>query len=195
MSNLCFTSVWATGKPLQSHGIRKSVCSSRMSLVSHEKLETVFGNDDEGIATYKLELEIPGTYSREMRKQSVASLKKNSQFKGFRKGTIPPFIYKDIDGFVFQDSVNSIINEAVTELGLEPIEGEASEPDMDIDDMKSRFKVGQDFAFSCTLPLEKKSKLDSNAFVDAEATEVKELAQDIAQDDAKDVEDAVVAST
>ncbi len=86
-----------------------------MTLISHEKLEDIFGEGDGGIAKYKLDLEIPGSYSRDLRKKSVASLKKNSEFKGFRKGTIPPFIRKDIDGFVLQDSISDMISKACAE--------------------------------------------------------------------------------
>lgn len=137
----------------------------RMALVSHEKLETVFGEEGPGeIAKYKLVLEIPGTYSRQQRKKSLASLKKNANFPGFRKGTIPPFIKKDVDGFVLQDSITDVVSQACQELGLKPIDGDKGGPEMDMDDMKSRFEVGTDFQFECIVPLETEDKLTSGAY-------------------------------
>lgn len=159
MSSLAFT----PSVPFLSTRTRTSIpstssrCSSsvRMALVSHEKLDAVFGDGDDEIAKYKLVLMIPGKFSRAQRKKSLEQLKKNANFRGFRPGTIPPFILKDVDGFVLQDSISTTISEAVMELGLKPIEGDHGEPVYDSEDVKSRFKVGTDLEFECTIPLEK----------------------------------------
>lgn len=142
-----------------------------MSLVSHEKLETVFGEGDAEIAKYKLVLEIPGTYSRTLRKKSVQQMRKNANFKGFRKGDIPPFIRKDVDEFVLHDSIRDILSEACIELELVPIEGDANEPAMDMVDIKSRFKVGTDFQFECTLALKNDDNDESAALNDVDVTD------------------------
>lgn len=163
------TSLWV-GQKLSTN--RRSVvhcgrkCDLQMRLISHEKLESLFGEEGPGeIAKYKLVLEIPGTYSREQRKKSLADLKKNANFPGFRKGTIPPFIKQDVDAFVLEDSISRMISEACVELDLKPIEGEKGGPEMDLDEMKPRFKVGTDFQFECFVPLETEDKLISGGFL------------------------------
>lgn len=137
-----------------------------MTLVSHEKLEVLFNSDSTELAKYKLELEVPGVYSKDKRRQSIHALKKNANFKGFRKGTIPPFIMKDIPGFVLRDSVTEMLEAAVKELELESTEGEASEPNMDIDDMMKRFTIGEDFTFTLEVPLRKVMKTDDESFTE-----------------------------
>lgn len=134
-----------------------------MNLVSHEKLEVVFSAETSELANYKLEIEIPAPFSKERRRKTMAVMKKNAAFRGFRKGTIPPFIMKDIPGFVLQDSIEELLKGAFAELGLEPTEGEAAEPKMDIDEMMARFKVGEDFIFTCELPLRKVINLDATS--------------------------------
>lgn len=182
-----FISPWINSRSLPSS---KSIVSTalpslcptrhdpRMALVSHEKLDTVFGAGDDEIAKYKLVLMIPGTHSRTARKKSIDALKKNANFPGFRPGTIPPFIKKDVDSFVLRDSVDEIISEACLELGLKPTEGEKGGPELDFDAMMSSFKVGADFEFECTIPLgvESKDSLTEPEFLDAdvESEEVKE---------------------
>lgn len=137
-----------------------------MSLVSHEKLEVLFNSDNTELAKYKLEIEVPGVYSKDKRKQSVQALKKNANFKGFRKGTIPPFIMKDIPGFVLRDSVEELLEAALKELELEATKGEASEPDMDIKDMMKRFTVGEDFTFTLEMPLRRVFKTDDESITE-----------------------------
>ena len=154
---------WSTQRRVSISARR---CNLQMGLVSHEKLETLFGEEGPGqIAKYKLVLEIPGSFSRQQRKKSISSLKERANFPGFRKGTIPPFIKKDIDSFVLQESINNMLDEACTELGLKVTEGEKGGPEMDMDDIKSRFKVGTDFQFECTIPLEAEDKIASGAFM------------------------------
>lgn len=157
-----------------SSAAKRPTCSTRMALVSHEKLETVFGDGDDEIAKYRLVLQIPGTYSRAQRKKSVDALKKNADFPGFRKGTIPPFIKKDVDSFVLRDSVDEMISEACVELGLKPIEGEKGGPKIDFEEMSERFKVGTDFEFECMIPLGKDAEdEDAKNIIEAEAVDAK----------------------
>jgi len=132
-----------------------------MALLSHEKIEVVFSSEASEMAKFKLEIEIPGSFSKQRRRASIAALKKNANFNGFRKGTIPPFIMKDLDGFVLKDSVTDMIDEAVKELDMERLEGEAAEPFLDDKEMVTRFKVGEDFTFSCEISLRKVLNLDS----------------------------------
>lgn len=132
-----------------------------MILVSHEKLDVLFRSENSELAKYRLEIEIPGAYSKEKRRKSISVMKKNASFKGFRKGTIPPFIMKDIPGFVLRDSIEELLQGSLKELELEATDGETSEPEMDIKEMMSRFKIGEDFRFSCEMPLRKLISLES----------------------------------
>lgn len=132
-----------------------------MNLLSHKKGDVLFSSESTELAKYKLEIEIPAEFSKAKRRQSIAALKKNASFNGFRKGTIPPFIMKDIPGFVLRDSVDELLEAALKELELEPSEGEASQPEMDIDDMMKRFTVGEDFSFTCEMPLRKIISLEA----------------------------------
>lgn len=125
-----------------------------MTLISHEKLDVVLSTKDGEIATYKLELEVPGALSKTKRRESIQSVKKNASFKGFRKGTIPPFIMKEIDSFVLNDVCNFVIEEAAKELQLSGVDGEEAQAKMDLDEMKKRFQIGEDFYFTCEVQLQ-----------------------------------------
>jgi FKBP-type peptidyl-prolyl cis-trans isomerase (trigger factor) len=69
-----------------------------MALRGHEELETLFDGGDFKSCKYRLDLCISGSDSRESRKLSIQQVKKNGNFNGFRKGTVPPFVMKQIDG-------------------------------------------------------------------------------------------------
>lgn len=127
------------------------------------------------MAKYKFELQIPAEFSKQRRKKSIAALKQNAHFKGFRKGTIPPFIMKDLNGFVLRDSIGDMLDEAIKELGLDTLEGEAAEPVVDEKELLTRFKVGEDFTFSCEISLQKAIDLDSFEATDTEIPGVVEL--------------------
>lgn len=126
-----------------------------MTLVSHEKLEVLFSATESELSKYRLHLEIPGSVSKDKRRKSIQALKRNAEFKGFRKGTIPPFIMKDIPSFVLKDSIDQILDEALSELDLKPLDGEASEPELDMKALLKGFQVGEDFRFSLEMSLRK----------------------------------------
>ena len=135
------------------------------------------------MANYRLEIEIPGSYSKNKRRETVQSMKKHASFNGFRKGTIPPFVMKDIPGFVLKDCTSELIQAALKELDLSPVEGEASEPKMDEEQMVSDFEVGEDFVFTCEVQLQKSlidiadiDKLQDIVTVGTDATEQLETA-------------------
>lgn len=130
-----------------------STATPRMKLISHEKLDTVFKSDDGEMANYKLTIEIPGDYSKKKRRESVQTMRKNANFPGFRKGTIPPFIFGDINTFVFRDSAEEMIDEAVKQLDLSRTEGENREAKYDAEKLKADFEVGTDFSFECEVVL------------------------------------------
>lgn len=69
-----------------------------MALRDHEELETIFEGGDFKSAKYRLDLTISAETSKENRKLSVQQVKKNGNFNGFRKGTIPPYIMKQVEG-------------------------------------------------------------------------------------------------
>lgn len=73
--------------------------SARMSLDGHEELEVLFdGGDGYKSAKYRLDLTIAGADSRANRKMSIQQIKQRGNFDGFRKGTIPPFVMKQVNG-------------------------------------------------------------------------------------------------
>lgn len=126
-----------------------------MTLVSHEKLDVVFSSTESELARYRLQLEIPGSVSKAKRQRSIQALKKNADFKGFRKGSIPPFIMKDIPSFVLKDSIDDMLGQALKELDLKPLDGEDSEPELDMKALLKDFKAGEDFRFSLEMSLRK----------------------------------------
>lgn len=100
-----FVSSWVGGAAAASfsrttaaQNYRRNVCQPSMSLKGHEELETMFDGGDFKTAKFRLDLSISGETSRENRKLSVQQVKKNGNFNGFRKGTIPPFVMKQLEG-------------------------------------------------------------------------------------------------
>lgn len=124
-----------------------------MTLLSHEKLDVVTSSDDGEIANYRLKIEIPGSFSKRKRKDSLQEMRKHANFPGFRKGTIPPFILKDVDGFIFRDSADEMIAEAIKELDMSRYDEEGENIGYDPESLRKRFVVGQDFYFECEIPL------------------------------------------
>lgn len=132
-----------------------------MRLIAHEKIEVLSSSELSEQAKYKLQLEISGPYSKQKRRQSMQSLKARANFPGFRKGTIPPFIMKDVNGFILRDCVDDLVESAIRELDLSRIDENDTDLEMDVDEMMKRFIVGEDFVFSCELSLQKALDLDS----------------------------------
>lgn len=64
---------------------------------------------------------------------------------------------KDIPGFVLKDSIDEVLDQALKELELKPLDGEASEPELDMKALLKDFKVGEDFRFSLEMSLRKLS--------------------------------------
>lgn len=126
-----------------------------MTLVSHEKTHVVSTSSDAELAKYRLSLEIPGTLSKLKRGEIVRALKKNGQYDGFRRGTIPPFVMRTVPRFVLQDCVEETLAGALEELELKPVQGDENEPDIDLDSMIKTFIVGETFAFDVHMPLNK----------------------------------------
>lgn len=130
-----------------------NLSSPTMTLLSHEKLDVVSSSDDGEIANYRLKLEIPASFSKKKRKESLQEMRKHANFPGFRKGTIPPFILKDLDGFVFRDAADEMIAEAVKQLDMSQYKEEGENIGYDPESLQKSFVVGQDFRFECEIPL------------------------------------------
>ncbi|KAI0563745.1 Trigger factor ribosome-binding protein [Gracilaria domingensis] len=155
MMGLGFTSPWspATYTTRKPFGTGRCATRPTMTLISHEKLDVLSKSDDGEVAKYKLELEIPATVSKVKRRESIQAVKKNANFKGFRKGTVPPFVIQEIESFVLHDSCNVVIEDAAKELELQTVEGEDALAELDIKDLQQRFRIGEDFVFTCEIPL------------------------------------------
>jgi Bacterial trigger factor protein (TF) len=82
--------------PCVSTSSLSNIRIARMALVGHQKLEVLFETDDYVSATYRLDCSIPADISKDLRKRSLAAMKATSNFPGFRKGTVPPFIMKSL---------------------------------------------------------------------------------------------------
>lgn len=164
---------------------RRRICplhSTSMKLLSHEKQDVVFSSADGDIAKYMLEIEIPGAFSKQKRKESVQAMRKHANFPGFRKGTIPPFILKDLDRFVLSDSAEEMIDEAIKQLDLTISEGENNEPQYDVGTLVKDFVVGQDFCFQCNVVLASTTKGE----IDVDNLEELTLSDDDYDDDEND---------
>lgn len=125
-----------------------------MKLLSHENLGVVFDTGDGDLSNYKLEIAIPAEYSKAKRRATIKVMKQNASFKGFRKGTIPPFIMKDIPGFVLRDCLEELLSEALNDLKLTPPDGKELDPQLDVNEMLTRFQVGEEFSFTCEMVLQ-----------------------------------------
>lgn len=139
---------------LPGHSSR-SQCATRpprMTLISHEKLDDVSNSDDTNVAKYRLELEIPGAVSKQKRRESIQETKKHINIPGFRKGTIPPFMMKEMTEFVLRDCVEDMVDEATEELNLERVD-EGSQLDCDFNSLIESFTPGEDFTLSCEVHL------------------------------------------
>lgn len=126
-----------------------------MVLVSHEKLEVFSHADEVEMAKYRFELQIPASISKAKRRECIAALKKNANYPGFRKGSIPPFVMKSVPAFVLKDSAEEMLQQAMNELELRPLDDEQMEPDLDYNELRKSFAVGEDFTFSVELSLRK----------------------------------------
>lgn len=124
-----------------------------MTLLSHEKLEIISSSKDSEVAKYRLELEIPGEFSKQKRKESIQAMKKHIDVPGFRKGTIPPFMMGELGQFVFRDCVEDMTDEAIKELDLIRYDGEDSQSEYDFETLKHSFKAGEDFRVFCDVAL------------------------------------------
>eukprot|EP00177_Eucheuma_denticulatum_P000782 GFKZ01001412.1.p1 GENE.GFKZ01001412.1~~GFKZ01001412.1.p1 ORF type:complete len:214 (-),score=44.70 GFKZ01001412.1:488-1129(-) len=127
---------------------------TQMMLVSHEKLEVFSDSDDVEVAKYRFDLQIPASVSKDKRRECIAALKKSANYPGFRKGTIPPFVMKSLPTFVLQDSAEDMLREAMNELELRPLQ-EEEELDLDYNELRKNFTVGEDFTFSVKVSLRK----------------------------------------
>lgn len=124
-----------------------------MTLISHEKLDDSSPSADAITSKYKLELEIPGAVSKQKRRESIQEMKKYIEIPGFRKGTIPPFMMKEVVQFVLRDCVEEMVDEAAEELNLERIDGEESPLECDYANLAKSFTPGEDFTLSCEVHL------------------------------------------
>jgi len=139
--------------------------STATSKVQHENdtkdkfvfIENVFESGDESISKYRFTGNIPGAMSKESFQTTIREFKKNADFKGFRKGTIPPFMKAEIHAFTLQDCINTLMQNAMKSQELELLEGDAADPEFDIPfkQMKSNFEIGKPFEFTAQIALKK----------------------------------------
>lgn len=69
----------------------------------------------------------------------------------------------DFTEFVLRDCIEGEIMSACDELDLKLLEGEASDPDLDFKELKSRFVISKDFDFSCEIALQSDYKKVADA--------------------------------
>ncbi|EKX47863.1 hypothetical protein GUITHDRAFT_106412 [Guillardia theta CCMP2712] len=91
-----------------------------------EKLEEGEGN----AAKYKFTVTVDGQMSKDSYTAIMKDFKKNAQFPGFRKGSIPPFMIPKVKQFVILECLEKSLGEAVREQALE-LADENNKPNLD----------------------------------------------------------------
>lgn len=87
----------------------------------------------------------------------MKDFKKNAQFPGFRKGTIPPFMIPKVKSFVILDCLEKTLGEAVREQGMELADDE-KRPTLDDDQVSVLTKAfSETEGFSYTIEAELKA--------------------------------------
>lgn len=76
-------------------------------------------------------------------------MRESMTWPGFRKGTIPPFLWKEVNEFALRDSAEEMIDEAIQQLDLSRSEGDDSVAKYELKDGKT----GEDFTFDCEIIL------------------------------------------
>ncbi|KAA8494461.1 Trigger factor [Porphyridium purpureum] len=147
------------------HRAARTVTRLDMSSGSAEltELEEVFNAGGKRIAKYSIKVTVPGETNLEIYKSTLRSAKQSADFKGFRKGTIPPFMMKEIEVFAMQECLNAALDRAVEENQLMYLEGEAAMPELKppFDELRKTFKVGEPFSFEAHISLQTRDAEDS----------------------------------
>lgn len=118
-----------------------------------EKLEDL-GN---GAAKYQFKVDVDGQMSKDSYVAIMKDFKKNAQFPGFRKGTIPPFMIPKVKSFVILDCLEKTLGEAVREQGMELADDE-KRPTLDDDQVSVLTKAfSETEGFSYTIEAELKA--------------------------------------
>ena len=94
---------------------------ARTGLIAATAVEYTAVKGDEvknGGHKYTFTVTVPGDMSMDSYTTIMKDFKKNAQFPGFRKGTIPPFMLPKVKQFVILDCLEKTLSEAVKEEGL-----------------------------------------------------------------------------
>mmetsp|Transcript_47207 Transcript_47207/g.73817 ORF Transcript_47207/g.73817 Transcript_47207/m.73817 type:complete len:193 (-) Transcript_47207:28-606(-) len=126
-----------------------------------EKMEDLEGES----AKYKFTVTVDGDLTKSSFGAIMRDFKKNAQFPGFRKGTIPPFMMPKVKSFVILDCLEQTLGEAVRDEGLELADDERK-PTLDDDQtntLTKEFKEGEPFQYIIEAELKPKAPAEAEA--------------------------------
>ena len=118
---------------------------------------------------YTFTVTVDGTMSKDSYAVIMKDFKKNAQFPGFRKGTIPPFMLPKVKQFVILDCLEKTLTEAVKSEGLK-LASDDRKPTLDDAQTKtltSSFKESDGFTYTIDCELKPESAADADSAVKA----------------------------
>jgi len=137
----------------------QSVCAApalrfaRTGVLAAKAVEYTVVKGDElknGGHKYTFTVTVDGGMSKDSYTTIMKDFKKNAQFPGFRKGTIPPFMLPKVKQFVILDCLEKTLSEAVKDEGLTLVSDEVK-PTLDDDQtsaLTKAFKETEGFTYS-----------------------------------------------
>eukprot|EP00287_Rhodomonas_sp_CCMP768_P025260 CAMPEP_0202853014 /NCGR_PEP_ID=MMETSP1389-20130828/90265_1 /ASSEMBLY_ACC=CAM_ASM_000865 /TAXON_ID=302021 /ORGANISM="Rhodomonas sp., Strain CCMP768" /LENGTH=208 /DNA_ID=CAMNT_0049531553 /DNA_START=7 /DNA_END=634 /DNA_ORIENTATION=+ len=129
-----------------------------------EKMEDLDG----GAAKYQFTVDVDGQMSKDSYIAIMKDFKKNAQFPGFRKGTIPPFMIPKVKSFVILDCLEKTLGEAVREQGME-LADEEKKPtlsDEQVSTLTKEFQEADGFQYTIEAelkPIEEEADAEESA--------------------------------
>jgi len=127
--------------------------SSRTGVLAAKAVEyTVVKGEElkDGGNKYTFTVTVDGAMSKDSYMTVMKDFKKNAQFPGFRKGTIPPFMLPKVKQFVILDCLEKTLSEAVKDEGLTLVSDEVK-PTLDDDQtntLTKAFKEADGFTYT-----------------------------------------------
>jgi len=115
---------------------------ARSGLLSARAVEysVVKGDEVKGGNKYTFTVTVDPFMSKDSYTAIMKDFKKNAQFPGFRKGTIPPFMMGKVKQFVILDCLEKTLSDAVKDEGLTLVSDDVK-PTLDDDQTKTLTKA------------------------------------------------------
>lgn len=170
-SGVCGFSGSATRLQLRSCSTVPTIRVARTGLLGATALEYSVkkGEEVKDGHKYTFTVTVDGTMSKDSYAVIMKDFKKNAQFPGFRKGTIPPFMLPKVKQFVILDCLEKTLTEAVKSEGLK-LASDERKPTLDDAQTKtltSSFKESDGFTYTIDCELKPESAADADSAVKA----------------------------